>query len=95
MCIRSGEETSPSSMRSILASWSRSQNSEEWMNDLSQAVAFLESPNLAHGDLRPGNILLYRDQLKLSDLDCTAVIGMDFEDYMAPYGRILNSNEPN
>lgn len=26
---------------------------KEWMNDLAQAVAFLESLNLAHGDLRP------------------------------------------
>ncbi|KAJ5736855.1 uncharacterized protein N7483_001980 [Penicillium malachiteum] len=30
----------------------------EWMNDLTQAVAFLESLNLAHGDLRPKNVLL-------------------------------------
>ncbi|PGH11750.1 serine/threonine protein kinase [Polytolypa hystricis UAMH7299] len=42
----------------------------KWMNDLAQAVAFLESLNLAHGDLRPENILLDRDQLKLSDFDC-------------------------
>lgn len=25
----------------------------EWMNDLAQAVAFLESLNLVHGDLQP------------------------------------------
>ncbi|OAA40711.1 protein kinase-like protein [Metarhizium rileyi] len=65
-----------------------------WMNDLAQAVAFLESLNLAHGDLRPENILLDRDRLKLSDFDCTAKIGTDFEACMAPYGRVLNSNEP-
>lgn len=65
-----------------------------WINDLAQAVAFLESLNLAHGDLRPENILLDRDRLKLSDFDCTAEIGTDFEACMAPYGRILNSNEP-
>jgi hypothetical protein len=63
------------------------------MNDLAQAVAFLESLNLAHGDLRPENILLDRNRLKLSDFDCTAEIGTDFEACMAPYGRILNSNE--
>ena len=65
----------------------------EWMNDLAQAVAFLESLNLAHGDLRPENILLDRDRLKVSDFDCTAEIGAEFEACMAPYGRLLNSDE--
>ncbi|KAI2716435.1 hypothetical protein DTO039G3_7272 [Penicillium roqueforti] len=67
---------------------------KEWMNDLAQAVAFLESLNLTHGDLRPENILLDRDRLKLSDFDCTAKIGMDHEACIGPYGRFLNSNEP-
>ncbi|GIK04575.1 hypothetical protein Aspvir_008658 [Aspergillus viridinutans] len=66
---------------------------KRWMNDLAQAVAFLESLNLAHGDLRPENILLDQDQLKLSDFDCTAEIGTEFEACMAPYGRLLNSSE--
>lgn len=66
---------------------------KEWVNDLAQAVAFLESLNLAHGDLRPENILLDRNRLKLSDFDCTAEIGSDFEACMAPYGRLLNSDE--
>lgn len=65
----------------------------EWMNDLAQAVAFLESLNLAHGDLRPENILLDRNRLKLSDFDCTAEIGSEFEACMAPYGRLLGSHE--
>jgi serine/threonine protein kinase len=65
----------------------------EWMNDLAQAVAFLESLNLAHGDLRPENILLDRNRLKLSDFDCTAKIGTKYEACMAPYGRLLNSSE--
>lgn len=33
---------------------------KEWMNDLAQAVSFL---NLAHSDLRPENNLLNRDRL--------------------------------
>ncbi|CEJ61526.1 Putative Protein kinase [Penicillium brasilianum] len=66
---------------------------KEWMNDLAQAVAFLESLSLAHGDLLPENILLDRNRLKLSDFDCTAEIGTDFEACMAPYGRLLNSDE--
>jgi serine/threonine protein kinase len=39
---------------------------KEWMNDLAEAVAFLESLNLAHGDLRPENILLDRNRCILS-----------------------------
>ncbi|PWY81632.1 hypothetical protein BO94DRAFT_469920 [Aspergillus sclerotioniger CBS 115572] len=66
---------------------------KEWMNDLAQAVAFLESLNVAHGDLRPENILLDRDRLKLSDFDCTAQIGTHYEACLAPYGRLLNNNE--
>ena len=65
----------------------------EWMNDLAQAVAFLESLNLAHGDLRPGNVLLDRNRLKLSDFDCAAKIGTNYEACMAPYGRILYHGE--
>ena len=66
---------------------------KEWMHHLTQAVAFLESLNLAHGDLRPDNILLDRDRLKLSDFDCTAEMGTHFEACVAPYGRLLNANE--
>ncbi len=62
-----------------------------WMNDLSHGVAFLESLGLAHGDLRPENILLDRNRLKLADFDCTAKIGSEFEACLAPYGRILGS----
>jgi serine/threonine protein kinase len=62
-----------------------------WMNDLSHGVAFLESLNLAHGDLRPENVLLDRNRLKLSDFDCTTKIGSEFEACIAPYGRLLGS----
>lgn len=66
---------------------------KEWMHDLTQAVAFLESLNLAHGDLRPENILLDRDRLKLSDFDCTAEMGAPYEACIEPYGRLLNASE--
>jgi serine/threonine protein kinase len=62
---------------------------KRWMNDLSHGVAFLESLNLAHGDLRPENILLDRNRLKLADFDCSAEIGSEFEACIAPYGRLL------
>ncbi|CRG88600.1 hypothetical protein PISL3812_05631 [Talaromyces islandicus] len=67
---------------------------KEWMNDLAHAVAFLESLGLAHGDIRPENILLDRDRLKLSDFDCTAKFGSRHEACMGPYGRFLNETEP-
>lgn len=63
------------------------------MNDLAQGVAFLGSLNLAHGELRPENILLDRNRLKLSGFDCTVEFGTDFETCPCPYGRLLNSNE--
>ncbi|KAL3456784.1 kinase domain-containing protein [Aspergillus heterothallicus] len=66
---------------------------KQWMNELTQAVLFLESLNLAHGDLRPENILLDRDRLKLCDFDSTAEIGTYFEACMAPYGRQLMKDE--
>ncbi|KAL4912905.1 kinase-like domain-containing protein [Aspergillus aurantiobrunneus] len=67
---------------------------KEWKNNLAQAVAFLESLNVAHGDLRPENILLDRNRLKLYDFDCTAQVGSNCEACSGPYGRLLNSNEP-
>jgi serine/threonine protein kinase len=62
-----------------------------WMNDLSHGAAFLESLGLAHGDLRPENILLDRDRLKLADFDCTAKIGSEFETCTWSYGRRLGN----
>ncbi|KAL3472746.1 hypothetical protein BJX99DRAFT_249495 [Aspergillus californicus] len=67
---------------------------KEWMNDLTQAVAFLEYLGLAHGNLRPENILLDRNQIKLSDFDCTAKFGALHEACLAPYGRLLSDDEP-
>lgn len=66
---------------------------KRWIDDLAQAIAFLESLNLAHGDLRPENILLDRDRLKLSDFDCTAEIGTDCEAYGTPNARLLNDSK--
>ncbi|KAL2793548.1 hypothetical protein BJX66DRAFT_351692 [Aspergillus keveii] len=63
-----------------------------WMNNITQAVAFLESLGLAHGNLQPENILPNHDRLKLSDSDCTAKIRTNYKACMAPYGKILNSD---
>ncbi|CRL30013.1 unnamed protein product [Penicillium camemberti] len=39
-------------------------------------------------------ILTYCASSVVSDFDCTAKIGTNYEACMAPYGRILNNNEP-
>lgn len=67
---------------------------KRWLIDLSRGVAHLESLGLAHGDLRPANVLIDRDRLKLSDFDCTMEIGSDNEVGVAPYGRLVGDEEP-
>ncbi|KAL1616959.1 hypothetical protein SLS56_011209 [Neofusicoccum ribis] len=61
-----------------------------WMAELSDAAAWLESLGLAHGDIRPSNLLLdSKDHLKLSDFDNTARVGEEVDVGTAPYARIL------
>ncbi|KAH8663712.1 kinase-like domain-containing protein [Tricladium varicosporioides] len=61
-----------------------------WMMELSNAVAWLESLGYAHGDIRPPNLLLDReDHLKLTDFDNTATIGTTLEVGIPPYARVL------
>ncbi|RDW72697.1 uncharacterized protein DSM5745_07869 [Aspergillus mulundensis] len=66
---------------------------QQWMTDLAGATAFLESLNLAHGDLRPENILLDGDKVKLCDFDWTREFGEEYWTCEAPYGRFLNKGE--
>ena len=61
-----------------------------WAKELTTAVAWLESLGLAHGDIRPANLLLdAEDHLKLADFDNTHAIGTDVEVGTAPYSRVL------
>ena len=47
-----------------------------WIQQLVSAVAWLEGLGIAHGDLRPSNILLDTSQnLKLIDFDCAVKFG--------------------
>ncbi|KAL9124461.1 MAG: hypothetical protein Q9217_006206 [Psora testacea] len=63
-----------------------------WMGALANGTAWLESLGYAHGDLRPENILLNdRSYLKITDFDCTDIIGSEFEACIPPYGRLLGS----
>lgn len=64
------------------------------MNDLTQAIAFLKSLNLAHGDLRTENILLDGNRIKVTDFDNKAAFGTPFTVCQEPWGRELRVNEP-
>ncbi|KAJ5287262.1 protein kinase domain-containing protein [Penicillium angulare] len=64
-----------------------------WMNGITQAIAFLESLTLAHGDLRPENILLHDNKIKVTDFDNTAPFGTPFWVCMEPWGRELTEPE--
>jgi serine/threonine protein kinase len=65
---------------------------ETWMRALAEGIAWLESLGLAHGDLRPENVLVNeQDHVKIADFDCTDVIGAEFEACIPPYGRLLGS----
>lgn len=49
---------------------------EQWITELSNAVAWLESLGYAHTDIRPENLVLDSDDhLKLTDFDCMEKIG--------------------
>lgn len=65
-----------------------------WMDDITQAIAFLESFKLAHGDLRPDNLLLNCNRIKVTDLDNAAMFGTPFTVCQEPWGRELRKNEP-
>ncbi|CAG8376427.1 unnamed protein product [Penicillium salamii] len=65
-----------------------------WMNDVTQAIAFLESFHLAHGDLRPENILIDGNRIKVTDFDNTAAFGTPFMVCQEPWGRELRADEP-
>jgi serine/threonine protein kinase len=58
--------------------------------ELSDAAAWLESLGLAHGDIRPPNLLLDgEDYLKLADFDCFAEIGTPADGSAPPWARVL------
>lgn len=66
-----------------------------WMHQLSSAVGYLESFGLAHGDMKPANILVDdQDQLKLVDLDHAEPIESDVQVGDDPYVRVHKVGEP-
>lgn len=62
-----------------------------WIQQLSDAVACIESFGYAHGDLNPRNILIDdEDNLKLVDFDHALKIGDDLDVGYEPYVRFHN-----
>lgn len=65
-----------------------------WLFQLTSASAALESHGLAHGDIKPLNILIDdRDRLTLIDLDHTIPIGGDLDVGYEPYVRVYNEED--
>lgn len=61
-----------------------------WMKELTNAAAWLEALGLAHGDMRPANLLLdEKDHIKVADFDNTQPIGTEVDVGTAPYARVL------
>ncbi|KAG8170032.1 hypothetical protein KVR01_000777 [Diaporthe batatas] len=65
---------------------------EQWLRELCSAVVWLESLGYVHGDLRPSNLLLDRDHLKLADFDCAEKIGEPSSGNGAPWARLLGED---
>lgn len=46
----------------------------KYMRQLTEAVYFLQSYNIVHGDIKPHNVLLLNDNIKLSDFSLSRII---------------------
>ncbi|OAR00393.1 hypothetical protein LLEC1_06871 [Akanthomyces lecanii] len=61
----------------------------QWAAKFASAIAWLESLGLAHGDLRPANLLLdQHDHVKLADFDSAAKMGSMNPGNGAPWVRL-------
>ncbi|RKU41522.1 hypothetical protein DL546_004531 [Coniochaeta pulveracea] len=68
---------------------------EKWVRQLTSAVAWLESLNLVHGDLRPANILLdANEDIQLCDFDATVKPGEELRTAGVPFCKLDEHFEP-
>lgn len=66
----------------------------KWASHITEAAAWLEDLGLAHGDLRPRNMLLdAADNLKLADFDLCAEMGMSIVRTRCPWTRMLQDHD--
>ncbi|KAI5268641.1 hypothetical protein E4T47_07672 [Aureobasidium subglaciale] len=62
---------------------------ELWIQQLASAAAWLEKLGLAHGDLRPENILVDRDgNLSVADFDATVAVGSEQRLATLPFTKV-------
>lgn len=63
---------------------------KQWLMEICNAAAWLESLGYVHGDIRPPNLLLDgQEHVKLADFDCVASIGTPSEGAGPPWARVL------
>lgn len=61
----------------------------QWLQQLISALAWLETLDLAHGDLRPANVLLDRnDNIRLGDFDACVRYGNQLQVASEPYCKL-------
>ena len=65
---------------------------KQWLMEVCNAAAWLESLGYVHGDIRPPNLLLdSQEHLKLADFDCVAPIGAPSKGAGPPWARVLGA----
>lgn len=65
---------------------------KQWLMEVCNAAAWLESLGYVHGDIRPPNLLLdSHEHLKLADFDCVAPIGSPSMGACPPWARVLGA----
>jgi len=66
----------------------------QWLFDLTQGASWLEAHGLAHGDIRPPNIMLHTEGLlKLIDFDNAENVGARLDYGHVPYARLLGEED--
>ncbi|CRK20316.1 Carbon catabolite-derepressing protein kinase like [Verticillium longisporum] len=60
-----------------------------WIRQITNALSWLENLGIAHGDLRPANLLLTRDeQIRLADFDSSVPIGHQLRVASEPFCKL-------
>lgn len=72
----------------------RSDIAARWMGQLCGGAAFMEKQGYAHGDLRPDNLLIDRnDNLRIHDFGSTLPVGNRLPTGTEPFARLLSKDD--